>query len=139
MDVLEAITGDFIDFSDTEAKIFVRDDGSLLVAGWMPVDEFAARIGITLSDDRNYETVAGLLLEKMGTLPAVGAHLDMSGWRIEDVDLDGRRIDNAAGATQRLTNAARLRHTMPMAYSKTPAAAAPPSTGAIPSLSRNTA
>ena len=93
MDVLEAITGDFVDASDTEAKIVTRDDGSLLVAGWMPVDEFAARIGITLSEDRDYETVAGLLLDKMGTLPEVGAHLDLSGWRIEVVDLDGRRID----------------------------------------------
>jgi putative hemolysin len=93
MDVLEAITGDFIDANDLEPKIVMRDDGSLLVAGWMPVDEFADRIGITLPADRNYETVAGLMLEKMGTLPGVGAHLDLSGWRIEVVDLDGRRID----------------------------------------------
>lgn len=93
MDVLEAITGDFIDANDIEPKIVVRDDGSLLVAGWMPVDEFADRIGISLPIDRNFETVAGLMLEKMGTLPGVGAHLDLSGWRIEVVDLDGRRID----------------------------------------------
>lgn len=93
MDVLEAITGDFFDEKDGEAKIVTRDDGSLLVAGWMPADEFADRLGITLSDDRNYETVAGLMVDKMGRLPEVGAHLDLSGWRIEVVDLDGRRID----------------------------------------------
>ncbi len=93
MDVLEAITGDFVDPDDTKAKIVTRDDGSLLVAGWMPVDEFADRIGITLSADRDYETVAGLLLDKMGTLPEAGAHLNLAGWRIEVVDLDGRRID----------------------------------------------
>jgi putative hemolysin len=93
MDVLEAITGDFFDASDTEPKIVVRDDGSLLVAGWMPVDEFAARIGLTLAEERSYETVAGLLLEQMGRLPEVGAHLNLAGWRIEVVDLDGRRID----------------------------------------------
>ncbi len=93
MDVLEAITGDFFDETDSEAKIVTREDGSLLVSGWMPADEFADRIGITLSDDRNYETVAGLMLDKMGRLPEVGAYLDLSGWRIEVVDLDGRRID----------------------------------------------
>lgn len=93
MDVLEAITGDFFDETDSEAKVVTRDDGSLLVAGWMPVDEFADRLGITLSDDRDYETVAGFLLDKMKRLPEVGAHFDVSGWRIEVVDLDGRRID----------------------------------------------
>lgn len=93
MDVLQAITGDFVDANDLEPKIFTREDGSLLVAGWMPVDEFADHIGITLPEERHYETVAGLMLDKMGTLPDVGAHLDLAGWRIEVVDLDGRRID----------------------------------------------
>jgi putative hemolysin len=59
----------------------------------MPVDEFADRIGLTLAEERDYETVAGLLLDKMGHLPDVGAHLTLAGWRIEVVDLDGRRID----------------------------------------------
>ncbi|MGV8989653.1 MAG: hemolysin family protein [Cypionkella sp.] len=93
MDILEAITGDFVDDDDSGPKIVTREDGSLLVAGWMPVDEFADRIGITLSGVRDYETVAGLLLDKMGGLPEIGAHLDLSGWRIEVVDMDGRRID----------------------------------------------
>ncbi len=93
MDVLEAITGDFIDENDAEPKMVTRQDGSLLVAGWMPVDEFADHIGITLPEERSYETVAGLMLEMMGRLPEVGAYLDLSGWRIEVVDLDGRRID----------------------------------------------
>ena len=93
MDVLEAIAGDFSDGVDPEAKIVEREDGSLLVAGWMPADEFAERIGITLDDDRNYETVAGFIIEKMGTLPKLGEYVDVRGWRIEVVDLDGRRID----------------------------------------------
>lgn len=94
MNVLEAITGDFSDASDPEEqKIVVRDDGSLLVSGWMPVDEFSDRIGIKLKEDRDYETVAGLIIDESGSLPAVGDHLILAGWRIEVVDLDGRRID----------------------------------------------
>ena len=93
MDVLEAITGEFLEAGEAESKIVTRDDGSLLVSGWMPVDEFAERIGLTLEKDRDYETVAGLVLEKMGALPKVGEHIDLGGWRIEVVDLDGRRID----------------------------------------------
>jgi putative hemolysin len=29
----------------------------------------------------------------MGRLPGVGEHIALSGWRIEVLDLDGRRID----------------------------------------------
>lgn len=93
MDVLQAIMGDFTEGEEAEVKVAQRDDGSLLVAGWMPVDEFADHIGITLEEDRNYETVAGLILERMGALPKLGEHVEISGWRIEVVDLDGRRID----------------------------------------------
>jgi putative hemolysin len=93
MNLLEAIAGDFSDDTGEEAKVVVREDGSLLVAGWMPVDEFADRIGITLPEDRDYETVAGLVLDLMGQLPPVGAVARLGKWRIEVVDLDGRRID----------------------------------------------
>ena len=93
MDVLEAIVGDFVEGEEAEAKIVERDDGSLLVAGWMPADEFAERIGIALDEDRDYETVAGLVIEKMESLPELGEHVDVLGWRIEVIDLDGRRID----------------------------------------------
>ena len=93
MDVLEAITGSFGEDAEDEPKVVVRQDGSLLVAGWMPVDEFADRIGLALKPDRDYETVAGLVIDAMGSLPDVGAHVVVGGWRIEVVDLDGRRVD----------------------------------------------
>lgn len=93
MDVLQAIAGDFVEGAEAEAKITTRDDGSLLVAGWMPADEFAAHIGIMLDADPDYQTVAGLVIEKMGSLPKLGEHVTFGGWRIEVIDLDGRRID----------------------------------------------
>jgi putative hemolysin len=93
MDVLQAIAGEFSDGEEVEAKIAEREDGSLLVAGWMPADEFAERLGITLDDDRDFETVAGLVIETMGSLPKLGEHVTVAGWRIEVIDLDGRRID----------------------------------------------
>jgi len=93
MDVLEGIAGEFPEGEQAEAKVATRDDGSLLVAGWMPVDEFADRIGIALEEDRDYETVAGLVIDRMKALPKLGDHVDIGPWRIEVVDLDGRRID----------------------------------------------
>jgi putative hemolysin len=94
MDLLEAITGEFSDSgSDDEPKMTLREDGSMLVAGWMQVDEFADRMGIKLEADREFETVAGLVLEVAGALPQVGDVVSIQGWRVEVVDLDGRRID----------------------------------------------
>jgi Hemolysins and related proteins containing CBS domains len=93
MDVLEAIAGEFPDAAGAEAKFEVREDGSLLVAGWTPVDEFAERTGIALAPDRDYATVAGLVLALRGTLPRAGESVEVGGWRLEVVDLDGRRID----------------------------------------------
>jgi putative hemolysin len=93
MDVLEAIAGEFPDDPTDEPKVVTRADGSYLVAGWMPVDEFAALLSLGLEDDRDYETVAGLILNQAGHLPAVGQTLALQGWTIEVVDLDGRRID----------------------------------------------
>ena len=94
LDVLEAIAGDFTAEADQdEARITTRDDGSLLVSGWMAADELADQLGLTLPRNRDYATVAGLVLELAGHLPQVGEHVDLDGWRIEVVDLDGRRID----------------------------------------------
>lgn len=93
MDVLEAITGEFLDDDDEDPKLVTREDGSMLVAGWMPADEFADLTGINLRPDPDFASVAGMVIDVAGNLPAIGAHIEIQGWRIEVVDLDGRRID----------------------------------------------
>lgn len=93
MDVLVAIAGEFPDSEKDEPKVVTRADGSYLVAGWMPVDEFADLLSLEIDADRDYETVAGLVLDRIGHLPEVGQRLDLHGWTVEVVDLDGRRID----------------------------------------------
>ncbi len=93
MDVLGAIAGGFDDAEADEPKLVEREDGSYLVSGWMPLDEFAERLDIRLTDDPDYETVAGLVLHRAAHLPKVGEHVTIDGWRIEVVDMDGRRID----------------------------------------------
>jgi magnesium and cobalt exporter, CNNM family len=93
-DILESIVGEFrTEEGPTEAAIVRRDDGSLLISGWMAADEFAELTGIPLPKDRSYHTVAGFILERFGKLPAVGNSFDIYGWRFEVVDLDGRRVD----------------------------------------------
>ena len=93
MDVLGAITGAFDEDSEDEPKLVERPDGTMLVAGWMPVDEFADRLDMTLDEDRDYETVAGLVLETIGHIPEIGESCEIKGVKFEIVDKDGQRVD----------------------------------------------
>jgi putative hemolysin len=93
-DILEAIVGSFhTEEGPAEPAAVKRDDGSYLISGWMPALEFAELLQITLPVSRQYQTIAGFLLQEFGTIPNVGEHVEAQGWRFEIVDLDGRRID----------------------------------------------
>ncbi|MFC3127591.1 hemolysin family protein [Pseudoroseomonas globiformis] len=98
-DMLEAITGSFrADEGDGEPGAVERADGSWLLAGWLPADEMADRLGIKLPEPRSYHTLAGFLLAGFGRIPAVGEFRTLLGWRFEVMDLDGRRIDKVLAA-----------------------------------------
>jgi len=94
-DLLIAIAGEFASDADigTDPALVEREDGSLLVSGSMAADQLAERIGIDLPEDRDYATVAGLVLAVLRHLPTVGEHFTQQGWRFEVVDMDGRKID----------------------------------------------
>ena len=93
-DILDAIAGSFSSDEDqSEPEAVRRDDGSFLIAGWMPVDEMAELIGLKLPEKRSYETAAGLVIELMRRLPQTGEAVETEGFRFEVVDLDGRRVD----------------------------------------------
>jgi len=94
-DLLSAIAGEFASDQDIGSEPFVteRDDGSLLIAGSMPADQMAERLGIELGDDRDYATAAGHALAILKHLPTEGESFTDHGWRFEIVDMDGRKID----------------------------------------------
>ncbi|MCP3474126.1 hemolysin family protein [Bradyrhizobium sp. CCGUVB1N3] len=93
-DILESIVGAFhSEEGPPEPAYVTRADGSLLVSGWMPVDEFGELLGFELPPHHRYNTVAGLVLQHFNVLPDVGDAFDLGGWHLEVVDLDGRRID----------------------------------------------
>ena len=76
---------------------------TLMIAGDGPREEqlraLAERLGITLPEDRDYATVAGLALAAFRRLPSEGETFVEQGWRFEVVDLDGRRIDKLLVST----------------------------------------
>ena len=94
-DIMETIAGDLPEAGEAaEVAAVRRDDGSWLVEGWMPVDEFEDTVGLRgLRNAGNFHTVAGFVLNALGRVPKAGATFEHSGFRFEVVDMDGRRID----------------------------------------------
>jgi len=93
-DILDAIAGAFrSDEDNADPEAVQREDGSWLLAGWMPADEVADLLGLSLPLARHYETVAGLVIGELHHLPETGEAVETLGWRFEVVDMDGRRID----------------------------------------------
>jgi putative hemolysin len=97
-DLMGAVIGRMqsVDHDDDEPLVVIREDGSMLVDGSLPADELRELMaGIVLpdADDADYNTVAGLCINRFGRIPQTGEWFDWSGWRIEVIDLDGARVD----------------------------------------------
>jgi putative hemolysin len=97
-DVLEEIVGEIRDEHDEieSQAITVRDDGSLLVDGVLPIDRLKQRLGVEeLPDEElyHYGTLAGFVLSLLGRIPEPGDSIHWGGWRFEVMDMDGLRID----------------------------------------------
>ena len=94
-DLLEAIAGVFrSDLEEGEADEAVqRDDGSWLLAGSLTADDLADRLGLLLPEKRDYQTLAGFVIDRLQHLPTTGEALETDGWRLEIIDMDGRRVD----------------------------------------------
>jgi putative hemolysin len=98
-DLLQSIVGAFR-ADEPEPDAVEREDGSWLLSGSMPADEMADLLKASLPVRRDYETLAGFALARLGHFPELGESFDALGWRFEIVDLDGRRIDRLIARRQ---------------------------------------
>ncbi|GEP01872.1 hemolysin [Methylobacterium haplocladii] len=92
-DLLEAMAGEIPDPGE-EAMVVERADGSLLIDGMMPAGEAFDRLAFPdrpRTDD--FSTLAGFVIVELGRIPAEGDAVETQGWRLEVIDMDGRRID----------------------------------------------
>lgn len=94
-DLLEAIAGDgALSHDEAIAAPVQREDGSWLVDGMTPIDEFERLVGVPgLSEDGQFDTVAGLMIQLTQRLPHVGDRAERWPLKFEIIDMDGRRID----------------------------------------------
>jgi putative hemolysin len=95
-DVIEAITGEFHDHDVEESWAVQRDDGSWLIDGLMPIPELKDRLDLhrVPEEERGrYNTLSGMVMLLLGRVPRTGDSVDWESWRLEIVDMDGKRVD----------------------------------------------
>ncbi len=107
-DLLSALVGHFAAHDDDgdNPLIVEREDGTLLLSGALPVDRMADRLSVELPDDREFATAAGYVLWMLKRLPVEGEYFREQGWKIEVVDMDGRRIDKLLATYEKSAPAA---------------------------------
>jgi putative hemolysin len=96
-DILEAIVGDIPMLGESmEPEIIQREDGSWLLDGLFPVDEFKEMFGIRHlpGEERGYfQSIGGFVMTHLGRIPNAGDYFDWEGLRFEVADMDGLRVD----------------------------------------------
>ncbi|MFF6783302.1 CNNM domain-containing protein [Streptomyces sp. NPDC012510] len=74
-DIAEELVGDIADESDTVTELAVADGAGWLVDAGRRLDEVAGATGIELPEEEDYDTVAGLVVDRLGRFPAIGDRL----------------------------------------------------------------
>lgn len=91
-DLIEAVVGDI---GTPEATR--RDDGSWLVDGLMPVEEFRALLDLHLplpgEEEELFQSMGGFIGAQLGRVPDTGDSVTWEGLRFEVADMDGQRVD----------------------------------------------
>jgi CBS domain containing-hemolysin-like protein len=93
-DLVEEIVGEVRDEHDQgEAAPRQERDGSWLLSGLLRPDEVRRITGAELPEDDDYETLGGLIADRLARIPAAGDALEIDGVTLTVVAMDGLRVE----------------------------------------------
>jgi putative hemolysin len=101
-DVLEALTGEFKSRDPEDVWAVQREDGSWLLDGLIPIQELKDRLDLRSVPEElkgRYNTLSGMMMWLIGSLPRTSDVAEWEGWRLEVVDMDGNRIDKVLASS----------------------------------------
>ncbi len=92
-DAVEELIGDLSDEHDrTKAHIVQYSDGSASFSGLARPGELR-EIGLKISDDEDYDTIAGFVMSELGKIPQDGDVVELPTGQLKVIRMDGRRVD----------------------------------------------
>jgi putative hemolysin len=100
-DVLAAIAGDLVEEEDADPRPVRQPDGSILCGGATPIDVAAEILERPLmSETRDYSTMAGFVLFRLGHIPEANESFNWDGWRFLVTGVENRRVTSVLAAPQ---------------------------------------
>jgi CBS domain containing-hemolysin-like protein len=92
-DVVEEIVGDVRDEHDGRESPQIRplDQDTWMLSGLLRADEVVEATGFEMPDGA-YETLAGMVVERLGRIPSTGDSVVLDGWTITVVEMDRHRV-----------------------------------------------
>ncbi|MCK6212681.1 hemolysin family protein [Georgenia sp. EYE_87] len=93
-DVVEEVVGDVADEHDRRRSgAHAGPGGTWVVPGVLRPDELAHKADLVVPDDGPYETLGGLVMERLGRIPRVGDEVRVNDVVLHVEQMDGRRVD----------------------------------------------
>jgi CBS domain containing-hemolysin-like protein len=90
-DIAEELVGEIADEHDPRTQpVSVDPSGRIVAAGTVRPDELA-RFGVRLPSG-DYETIGGLVMDRLGRMPRRGDVVEDTGWRLKVKSTEGRRV-----------------------------------------------
>ncbi|GHE21478.1 HlyC/CorC family transporter [Halomonas urumqiensis] len=92
-DILEEIVGEIEDEHDADEEDDIRDlgEGRFAIRALTPIEDFNERFETRFSDEE-FDTIGGLVMQRLGHLPSRGEYSVIGGWRFTVLNADNRRI-----------------------------------------------
>ncbi|MCH2100991.1 MAG: magnesium/cobalt efflux protein, partial [Planctomycetes bacterium] len=94
-DLLEEIVGEIEDEHDSfedVPQIHSTENGEIVADGAFGIFDLNEAYQTKLPEDESYETLAGLLFDRLGHIPTTGESLNLPGHRLEVLAADNRRV-----------------------------------------------
>ncbi|UDG79123.1 hypothetical protein F7X37_00062 [Candidatus Ecksteinia adelgidicola] len=94
-DVIETIAGNLPeDGQEIDARHDIKKnlDGSWTANGYMPLEDLVLHLPLLLEEKREYNTLAGLLMENSQRIPKEGEKLKIGNYLFEPIEINSHRI-----------------------------------------------
>ena len=93
-DIVEEVMGEFRDpYDKGEYEIVEQDDGTIIVDGSINIYDIEEYFNINFPDDRDYDTLAGFILDSIGDIPKKSEEVKFDNFIFKVILLDQNRIE----------------------------------------------